>query len=247
MRIIASGDTHIGQVRSSNQDSICLAPEHRLFAVADGMGGHNGGDIASQMSVKILPEFFNENSSTMEPTDLLANSIKHVNESIYEHGQKNKELKGMGTTIVSILVEKDKVFLGNIGDSRAYMIKKNRLFQLTKDHSLVQEKLNLGIYTREKAKNDPQKNVLVKTVGFEPNVEPDIYQYKFAANDLFLLCSDGLHGKVSDPDILFVVNKYLQANEPTQEILDQITQELIDQANANGGQDNISVILVSVA
>lgn len=244
MAIISAGDTDIGQKRKSNQDSICLYPERHFFAVADGMGGHNGGDIASQMSVKIFPEFIEKNINTMDCSQILEHSIKYVNKSIYEHGQKHEELKGMGTTITCVMFDGASIKIANIGDSRTYLISKNKLYQATRDHSLVQEKLNIGIYDREGAKKDPQKNVLVRTVGFEPDVDVDVYHYKVARNDMFLLCSDGLHGKVSDEDIIFIVNKYIPNPQlATKDHLEKAVKALIDQANANGGQDNISVII----
>ncbi len=244
MAIIAAGATDIGQKRKSNQDSICLYPERHFFAVADGMGGHNGGDIASQMSVKIFPEFIEKNINNLDSAQILEHSIKYVNRAIYEHGQQNEELKGMGTTITCVMFDGASIKVGNIGDSRTYLISKNKLYQVTRDHSLVQEKLNIGLYDREGAKNDPQKNVLVRTVGFEPEVDVDVYHYKVARNDMFLLCSDGLHGKVSDEDIIYIVNQYLaDPQNATKENIEQAVKALIDQANANGGQDNISVII----
>tara|TARA_B100001971_G_C18268036_1_gene596518 strand:- start:90527 stop:91273 length:747 start_codon:yes stop_codon:yes gene_type:complete len=244
LAIIAAGATDIGQKRKSNQDSICLYPERHFFAVADGMGGHNGGDIASQMSVKIFPEFIEKNINNLDSAQILEHSIKYVNRAIYEHGQQNEELKGMGTTITCVMFDGASIKVGNIGDSRTYLISKNKLYQVTRDHSLVQEKLNIGLYDREGAKNDPQKNVLVRTVGFEPEVDVDVYHYKVARNDMFLLCSDGLHGKVSDEDIIYIVNQYLaDPQNATKENIEQAVKALIDQANANGGQDNISVII----
>ena len=244
MAIISSGATDIGQKRKSNQDSICLYPKRHFFAVADGMGGHNGGDIASQMSVKLLPDFIENNLDQMKTDELLSNSIKHVNRSIYEHGQDREELKGMGTTVSALMFDGGNVNIANVGDSRTYLISKNKLYQMTRDHSLVQEKLNMGIYDREGAKKDPHKNVLVRTVGFESEVEVDIYHYKVARNDIFLLCSDGLHGKVSDEDIIHIINRNIpDPAVATQTSLDETVKELIDQANANGGQDNISVII----
>lgn len=243
MGIIAFGATDIGRKRKTNQDSIHLYQEKKLFVVADGMGGHNGGDIASQMSVKLFPEYIDQNFE-VAPHELLKNAVKHINKSIFEHGKANIELKGMGTTISSIMFDKGLAFIANIGDSRTYLISDKKLYQLTRDHSLVQEKINLGFYDREGGKNDPQKNVLIRTVGFEEEVEVDIYQYKVQKGDLFLICSDGLHGKVSDSDILHIVNEELKTDGSlNQEDLKRTVQILIDQANANGGQDNISVIL----
>lgn len=244
MTIISSGATDIGRKRKTNQDSICLYPKRHFFAVADGMGGHNGGDIASQMAAKLLPEYIENNFEDQELGKLLSQSILHVNQSIFERGAQSEELKGMGTTISAVLFEGAHINIANVGDSRTYMISKKKIYQMTRDHSLVQEKLNMGLYDREGAKADPQKNVLIRTVGFEPEIQVDLYHYKVSRNDLFLICSDGLHGKVSDEDILFIINKHIP--EPalaTQAALDSTVAELIAQANANGGQDNISVIL----
>lgn len=245
MSILVSGDSHIGMKRKSNQDSIGLAPELNFFVVADGMGGHNGGDIASQMSVKLLPEFIKENLPKAENKDqLLSDAIAHVNNAIYAHGQKNAELEGMGTTISAIMFDENEVVIANVGDSRVYMIKDMKLFQMTRDNSLVQERLNAGFYDREGARKDPQKNVLIRTVGFEQGVRPDIYKYKVSKNDMFLICSDGLHGKVCDQDVMFILDKIINDHlKITQQELDKCVQELISNANKNGGHDNISVIL----
>lgn len=247
MPIISAGDTHIGMKRQSNQDSIFLDSSSHLYCVADGMGGHNGGDIASQMSVELLPKFIKANKNNFDIETLLDKSIIHVNESLYLHGQKNQELKGMGTTITCITFEDNDIIIANVGDSRAYMVNDKKIYQLTRDHSLVQEKINLGLYGREEARLDNQKNVLIRTVGFEPELEVDVFRHKVTKNDIFILCSDGLHGKVSDEDIIHIVNNHIPHPEAANEnSLKLAVQTLIDQANKNGGQDNISVIIALV-
>lgn len=244
MGLIASGNTDIGRKRKTNQDSYHVGSERKLFVVADGMGGHNGGDIASQMAVKVLPEYV-ENNLNMEPVLLLTGSIKESNRSIKHFGETHPELVGMGTTIVSFFFKGQNIYVGNVGDSRAYLINQKKIYQLSRDHSLVQEKLNYGVYNREQAALDPQKNVLVRTVGFEDDVEVDVFVYKVNKNDIFICCSDGLHGKVSDEDMLYLVNKYIpDPASATQKSADTVIQALIDQANENGGQDNITAILV---
>ena len=244
MGLIASGNTDIGRKRKTNQDSFFIGLDHKLFVVADGMGGHNGGDIASQMAVKALPDYVAQNLD-MEPVLLMTGSIKESNRSIKHFGETHPELVGMGTTIVSFFFKGQNIYIGNVGDSRAYLINQKRIYQLSKDHSLVQEKLNYGVYNREQAALDPQKNVLVRTVGFEDNVEVDVFVYKVNKNDIFLCCSDGLHGKVSDEDILYLINKFIpDPAVATQETADSVVKALIDQANDNGGQDNITAILV---
>lgn len=244
MGLIAAGKTDIGMKRKTNQDAIYLGHERHLFVVADGMGGHNGGDIASKMAVEQIPNYLYANWNE-EPIKAFRSSVQHTNAVIKERGEGDEKLVGMGTTINALLFRGPNLFLANVGDSRAYLINSGKLFQLSKDHSLVQEKLNLGIYDREQAALDPQKNVLVRTVGFESDVEVDVFNYKVSRHDIFLSCSDGLHGKVSDPDILHIINKHIPIPAmATTEIVKRAVDELIAQANANGGNDNISVILV---
>ena len=243
MGIISAGATDIGRKRKTNQDSICLDPSHNFFAVADGMGGHNGGDIASQMSVKIMPEYVAAHAKT-EPDTLMRELIQKVNEEILKKAQANPDLQGMGTTVSAIYFSGPQLFIGNVGDSRVYMINNQNIYQMTRDHSFVQEKLNMGIYTREEAVKDPQKNVLVRSVGFDPDINVDVFHYRICKNDLFLICSDGLHGKVSDGDILHIVRKNIpNPAEATKGQLEDAVYDLIRQANDNGGQDNISVII----
>ncbi len=244
MGIIHAGGSDIGRKRKTNQDSICLDPKHLFFAVADGMGGHNGGDIASQMTVALIPPYLEKYKSEIEPKELVGRCIQHVNFEIYQRSEAQPELKGMGTTVTAMMFQGNKLHIGNVGDSRIYMVHDGMLFQMTRDHSFVQEKLNMGIYNREEAQLDKQKNVLVRSVGFEPEVLVDVFSYQVCKNDIFLACSDGLHGKVSDRDILYIVQKNIpQPAKARKEDLERAVQELIAQANENGGQDNISVIL----
>lgn len=245
MGIIASGLTDIGMKRKSNQDSIFLDKKKHLYVVCDGMGGHSGGDIASQMAVEVFPQTFYQNSEKDLPTRL-KQSVKITNDKLVERSMQDEKLKGMGTTIVSLYFNQSEIYITNVGDSRAYLVNNQQLFQLTRDHSLVQEKINLGIYNREQAKKDLQKNVLVRTVGYDSNIETDVFIYKVSKNDLFLICSDGLHSKATDHDIITVINKFIpDVSKATQKQLDDAVKELIDLANSNGGNDNISVILVA--
>ncbi len=245
MSLIFSGASNVGMKRKSNQDSIYMNPKVNVFLVADGMGGHNGGDIASQMAVKLVPEFLLQNLDT-DPTSTLINSIKYANLAIFNRAKEDSLLKGMGTTIVGLYLKGKTVYIPNVGDSRAYLINKKRLFQLSRDHSLVQEKLNLAIYTRDEAAKDPMKNVLIRTVGYEEDVNADVYTYNVSRGDILYICSDGLHGKVSDRDVISIINdKIPDPLEISQDKLDLLVKTLIGQANANGGQDNISLIMVT--
>jgi protein phosphatase len=244
MGLIAAGLTDIGMKRKTNQDAIYVNTDKHLFVVADGMGGHNGGDIASQMAVEVLPKFILQNYDK-DPAKVQKAAVLHANRSIKKHGEQNEDLVGMGTTLVSQLFRGPYLYLANVGDSRSYLFNNKRLYQLTSDHSLVQEKLNLGFYTREQASDDPQKNVLVRTVGFEDEVEVDVFTYKVHRNDIFLSCSDGLHGKVSDPDLCYIINHFIpDPSKATQETVNKCCQYMIELANKNGGQDNISVVIV---
>ncbi len=244
MPLLSEGQTDIGRKRKTNQDSIYLNPEKNLFIVADGMGGHNGGDTASKLAVNLIPEYVVKNPD-QGANALLSEAILFANNSIREKGNSDPKLEGMGTTVVSMLFKSSSLMIGNVGDSRGYLIAKNKIYQLTRDHSMIQEKIALGVYTREQGAKDPHKNVLVRTVGFEEKLDVDIFTYKVCKNDLFLMCSDGLHGKVSESDIIHIINKNIpDPSTGTQEILNKTVKELIDQANANGGQDNISIVLI---
>ncbi len=245
MPLLCTGKTDQGRVRESNQDSIFIDPQNKCFVVADGMGGHRGGDIASQLAVKIFSDHFSgisrEQRDKIKEVDYCINK---ANRKIFEKSQAEALLKGMGTTIVSLMIERSKALIANVGDSRAYLINNEKIYQLTKDHSLVQEKVNLGIYSREEACKDKMKNVLVRTLGFEDDVKVDRFEYSISKNDIFILCSDGLYGKVYDSEILEIVNSYIpdpKKAEPAH--LDHCVQELIQRANDYGGNDNISVII----
>ena len=243
MGILCAGGSDIGRKRKTNQDSICVSHDLHLYAVADGMGGHNGGDIASQLSVKVMPEYHKSHHGD-EPHLLMKNMIQEVNKAIFEKGKDQPELQGMGTTLAAIHFAGPQLIIGNVGDSRVYLVNNKHIFQMTRDHSFVQEKLNMGIYTREEAVKDPQKNVLVRSVGFEPDLQVDVFNYRICKNDIFMICSDGLHGKVSDGDILHLIHKNIpDPARCTQTQVQATVDELIAQANQNGGQDNISVIV----
>ncbi len=247
MGITSAGHSDIGRKRKTNQDSICVIPEHKLFVVADGMGGHNGGDIASQMSVKLFAEGVKKDYDKEKLSEFLDQLLAHINLSIYQHGQANEDLKGMGTTITGVMFSDKFAHIVNIGDSRVYMIQDHLLYQLTRDHSLVQEKLNLKIYDREGARKDPQKNVLIRTVGFEESVTADIYKYRLTRDSIFMVCSDGLHGKVCDKDILKIIEMNIpNSKQATAPQVSNAVNHLIKQANENGGQDNISVVMAVI-
>lgn len=250
MNTICAGVSDIGRKRETNQDSIYISNNTKLYIVADGMGGHSGGELASTMAIKYLAENVKDKLNTeqnKEYGEILRESVLYANNKIKSYADNEPSLKGMGTTVVSLLFGDKEVKIANVGDSRAYVITKSQIFQLTKDHSVIQEKINYGIYTRDQAAKDPNKNYLSRTVGFEEDIEVDIYDYSPQKGDIFLLCSDGLHGKLSDEDILFIIQDMItDTNDVCHQKLHDCVQTLIRQANEHGGQDNISIILTVV-
>lgn len=247
MEIISAGISDIGRKRDTNQDSIFVSKKDHFYIVADGMGGHSGGELASTMAVKHMSEFI-KNNTELKADECLKAALSHANLEIKKFADNDQTLKGMGTTVVSLLfnMNEETVSIGNVGDSRAYVITHEKLFQLTKDHSLVQEKINMGLYTRKQALEDPHKNVLSRTVGYDEDVKIDIFNYKLKKGDIFLICSDGLHGKVSDEDIIYTIKKELLNRALDFTTIRDCAQNLVRQANENGGQDNISVVLAAV-
>jgi len=244
MPLLAAGQTDVGQLRLTNQDAIYLNVDKRIFIVADGMGGHNGGDIASNMAVEEISKYLLNNESE-DPLKSIIRSIRSANSAIYSKSKENIRLKGMGTTVLTFYFRGPTLYIANVGDSRGYLINKKKIYQLSKDHSLVQEKINLGIYSRQEALLDPQKNILIRAVGFENKTKIDVFTYKVIKHDMFILCSDGLYNKVNDQDITHIINTCLpDPGRATQDQLDQATKSLIGLSNMNGGQDNISVIIV---
>lgn len=244
MGLIYAGLTDIGRKRKTNQDSIYSSIEERLFIVADGMGGHNGGDIAGQMACNLIPSHMRQ-APHGTPEKNLKEAINHAHKKIHEKSKCDPNLQGMGTTVVGAHFKGSDLYIGNVGDSRCYLINNGLLYQMTKDHSLVQEKINHGVLTRQQAAEDPQKNVLTRSVGFTEELDIDLLSYKVNRHDLFLLCSDGLYGKVSEAEILSITNKavgpILSASHHS---LENAVTQLVAKANQNGGNDNISVILI---
>ena len=239
--------TDIGLRRAQNQDSGASCPDLGLFIVADGMGGHRGGEIASAMAVEIIPEMVRDAQSRTDdwsPRQVLNDAIQKANHSIYDRSLKEPELQGMGTTATALLFRENerKLTIGHVGDSRAYYFRRGAVWQLTRDHSLVQEKLRAGLITRDQAKSDQMRNVITRSVGFGHETMVEIYEMEYEKGDIFLLCSDGLSGQVEDQEILQVIEKkMLDTTDPKNAVAD-----LISWANARGGHDNTTVIIVKV-
>lgn len=240
------GITDVGKERSKNED-IILIPEDKdgiqLFVLADGMGGAAAGEIASNLAVNTCKEYFESNiaraqNDPYEIREVMRKSILAANEKVLEMSVNNEKYYGMGTTLIALYICKNKIFIGHIGDSRVYRIRKNIIRQLTKDHSFVQELVNSGTITKQEAKNHPRKNVLTKVIGYEENIQPDIITKGFLKDDVILMCSDGLTNMVDEKDIYEIIAKN------TSDVCN-MTKILVNEANQAGGLDNISVITIS--
>lgn len=238
--------TDIGRKRQQNQDNGGAFPDLGLFVVADGMGGHKGGETASAMVVEIVPQVIREGLSVTKAPDLrrlIAEAIRKANRTIFEASRRQSDLHGMGTTTTAVLIHEGRVIVGHVGDSRCYYFRPEGIWQVTRDHSLVQEKLRAGLITREQLKTDRMKNVITRSVGFEENVDVETYEMHVQPGDLFMLCSDGLSGLVDDPDVLEIVQQALFAKGDPQRAVEQ----LVEAANARGGDDNITAVMVQIA
>ena len=244
MNITVAGATDIGRKRKMNQDSFRLELAHNLYVVADGMGGHAAGDMVSKITVETISETVNSDRVSKlgtPPADLIMGAIHRANTAVFNTAQNDKKLQGMGTTCVTMLFDAGKIFIGHVGDSRVYLLQAGqpgKIWQVTRDHSMVNEKLRAGLITREQMKQDKNKNVITRSVGFESSVLVDSYQRDVVSGEIYLACSDGLSGLVDDAHILAIVNEYGD--------LDLAAQKLIAMANENGGDDNITVVLARV-
>lgn len=229
--------TEVGLVRKTNEDSICIIPELAFFAVADGMGGHKSGEVASNMALVALAEKI-RNSNISNVTDRLLEGVQQANSDIYNSSRQKEDNQGMGTTLTAILIKDNGLTVAHVGDSRAYLIRSGSITPLTQDHSLVQEMLRQGGITKEQAKEHPQRNVLTRALGIESSVDVDLNRFELLSGDIVVLCTDGLYNLVSDKVIMELV---LAANKPGQSVRD-----LVNEALKAGGTDNISVIVVEI-
>lgn len=241
--------TDPGRVRTCNEDAIACIPRLGIVVLADGMGGHNAGEIASGMATSFLVNEYDRLLSERPPAHapgaeirpivetLTRELIADVNLAIFQASEGNPHYKGMGTTLVVAVFYDNRMLVAHIGDSRLYRFRAGELSQLTKDHSLLQEWIDSGMITPEQALTAQHKNLVTRALGVEATVEPEIHEHQVMPGDLFLLCSDGLYDMVSDGDIAATLGA-VGANLPL------AAAQLIDQANDHGGKDNISVVLV---
>ncbi|MGO1469281.1 MAG: Stp1/IreP family PP2C-type Ser/Thr phosphatase [Tissierella sp.] len=240
MNIIALTD--IGLVREKNQDSIFASDESELplFIIADGMGGHKGGEIASNDAVKIIKEIFIENKEILANkksiVETINNSIKIANKKIYKKSFELLEYNGMGTTVSLCYIYKSHIYIGHVGDSRIYKIRNDSIKQVTEDHSLVNELIKKGEITLNEAVKHPKRNIITRAVGTSYDIDIDIKIIKYKEGDKLLLCTDGLSNMLSTKNIL-EISKLNSA-------LIEKGNTLIDTAKKNGGRDNISLVMI---
>ena len=229
----STGLSHPGRKRRHNEDAwVCEPP---LFAVADGMGGARGGEIASRVAATALGE---EVNGTGE--DRVVALIQGANRQVFERANEDSDASGMGTTMTVAIVEDGVVSIGHVGDSRAYLIRERKLEQLTEDHSLVAELVRSGRLSPEEAETHPQRSVITRALGTDPDVDVDSFSIEGKPGDLFLICSDGLTSMVDDETIL-------EAVERNRNDLDGAAKELVAAANRSGGEDNITVVFFEIA
>jgi len=226
--------TDVGLMREHNED--CCVIGENFAVVADGMGGHNKGEVASQMTVDVLYEKLH--GVKQITTELVCDAVSEANRAVYEESVSNPECNGMGTTVVVAVWDDKKVIVGHIGDSRAYEIVKSEIKLLTKDHTLVQELIDEGKLNEEDAEAYPDKHVITRAVGTDLVESPDVQELKRRKNQWLILCSDGLSNYVNEDMIKECVEKYNDA--------DKITESLIEMANTGGGADNITVVAVQL-
>jgi protein phosphatase len=249
MKIRYAAKTDVGMKRTHNEDYFSLMEDEQLFIVADGMGGHSSGEVASRLAAETVSEFYqrtkdedatwpykmDRNLSYIE--NRLVCGIKLANYKIYEAASKDIRFKGMGTTIVTCLINGDKIYIAHVGDSRCYRLRNSGLEQITRDHSLLEDyKDAKPDMTAEEERNFPHKNVITRALGMRDTVQVDIRTDEVMDGDMFLLCSDGLSGMISDDHI----KQIMQSGDD----LEKSVAELVDQANRAGGTDNITTLVL---
>ena len=239
-----AGFTDQGKTRPNNEDAVCVDSELGLLIVADGMGGHQAGEIASGMAISTIPSLFNDLTQSATAgevvdnhfspaTNRLRHCLKMANRAIFEAAQRSPQHYGMGTTCTAALIEEDRVGIAHIGDSRCYLVRRGELAQLTNDHSLVMEQIRSGLLSRDDIAVKAGQNILTRSLGTSPEVEIDLNEHPLFPGDVLLLCSDGLGKDLSDAEVLQVVT---ETPDP-----ESLARRLIDMANAAGGRDNITV------
>ena len=244
VRLLYAARTDVGMIRSGNEDNYAVnaTTDRGLFIVADGMGGHAAGEVASEMAVQIVEVELQGAAADLESqstAEKVAAALRKANRNIHDRTMTEVDKQGMGTTASVLLVGPTGYLIGQVGDSRVYLLRDGALHQLTKDHSYVQEQVDAGFLTPEQARYHPYSNVITRCVGASPDVQPDIYRGDVRVGDLFLVASDGLTGMVDDRRLQALL---MSRTEPERKV-----HLLIAEANGRGGLDNITAIVVQVA
>lgn len=250
MRIVASGLTDVGLQREHNEDSFLVLDEHDLFIVADGMGGHRAGDVASRVATETMADFFrstaNEDvtwpyhfdTSLSEEENRLLTGIRIANRQIFERSIRSREFQGMGTTMVSALfsARHGRIYIGHVGDSRCYRVRDGEVRLMTRDHSLINDYLLAMPELTEEQKGELPKNVITRALGMQDHVVVDLQADEPIVGDIYMLCSDGLSGMVTDEALLEIMTKDTEPGE--------LCRRLVEQANQNGGEDNVTAVVM---
>ena len=242
MRLLHAARTDVGMIRSGNEDNFTVdsSAARGIYVVADGMGGHAAGEVASEMAVQIIQRELHKVTDVADDdvATLVGLTLRKANRAIHDRTITEVDKQGMGTTASVLMISGARYLIGQVGDSRVYLMRDGTLSQLTKDHSYVQEQVDAGFLTPEQARYHPYSNVITRCVGASPDVEPDVYSGDVRAGDLFLVASDGLTGMVDDRRLGQLLGSRA---EPERKV-----QALISEANGRGGLDNITAIIVQV-
>jgi serine/threonine protein phosphatase PrpC len=241
--------TDTGLTRSHNEDSVSLSPAYGLAILADGMGGYNAGEVASSIATSILKETLEERLHTYKWSregnrskyvhQLMVESVERANAAIFEAARREPQYSGMGTTLVAALCYHDKIMIAHVGDSRVYRLRQGELSLITRDHSLLQEQIDAGLIEPELARFSPNRNLITRAVGVDNDVQVEIHEHMSRADDIYLLCSDGLSDMLSSLEISNILKSPFGDLAAT-------CDALVARANVNGGRDNISVILIKI-
>lgn len=250
LSVQAFGLTDVGRQRQHNEDTFLVQTDANLYLVADGMGGHAAGEIASKIAAETISEFIahsKEDDGTWphayderyrRSTNRLVTALRLANTRVLEAMRKDQRLRGMGTTVVASLIDGDLASIAHVGDSRAYLVRDGKMSRITNDHSWVFEQVQAGMLTEAEAEKHPLRNVITRALGGALTVVPEATEYALKRGDTFLLCSDGLTGMVPEEEILRIVTKHAE--------LQEACKELIDYANARGGYDNVTAVMMKV-
>ena len=253
LRVISAGLTDVGLQREHNEDSYVVLNEFGLYVVADGMGGHRSGDVASNLATETISDFFRStatedvtwpfhfDTNLSEEANRLLTGIRVANRQIFERSVKNREHQGMGTTVVSAMFSnsKTRVYIGHVGDSRCYRVRGGKIRQMTRDHSLVNDYLLAMPDLTEEQRSELPKNVITRALGMQDHVVVDLQHDEPEVNDVYILCSDGVSGMIEDPELERLVNSTTDVRA--------ICKVLIEKANENGGEDNVTAVVLRFA